>query len=165
MFRAARRAPVAGLPRRVEGDRLTRCQTASRRADPVQVETLHPSAGAPGAALAIDPHTVGADPTGLAWSVICCTVWHGSITWAHRYTLIYLIIIGRLRWTAQRPACRWYLVLARVQCLTVCPPTCHRRCTGSLCICCIVCAGIGQINRNAPVKPCKRFLCFVCNCA
>lgn len=42
-----RRAPAAGLPRRVEGASrcaLTadRCQIASRRADPVQVETLTP---------------------------------------------------------------------------------------------------------------------------
>lgn len=66
--------PAAGLPRRVEGARLTRCalvadrcQIASRRAwevsrlcraDPVQVETL--------------------TPPPLAWSAICCTVWHGS---------------------------------------------------------------------------------------
>lgn len=41
-FRAARRTPATGLPRRVEGVRLTRCQTANRRADPVQVETLTP---------------------------------------------------------------------------------------------------------------------------
>jgi len=41
-FRAARRAPAAGLPCRVEGDRLTRCQIASRRVDPVQVEALTP---------------------------------------------------------------------------------------------------------------------------
>lgn len=46
-FRTARRAPAAGLPRRVEGAGLTRCamtadrcQIASRRAAPVQVETL-----------------------------------------------------------------------------------------------------------------------------
>lgn len=49
LFRAARRAPAAGLSRRVESARLTRCaliadrfQIASRRADPVQVETLTP---------------------------------------------------------------------------------------------------------------------------
>ena len=34
---------------------------------------------------------------GLAWSAICCTVWHGSTTGARRCTLIYLIIIGGLR--------------------------------------------------------------------
>jgi hypothetical protein len=28
-----------------------------------------------------------------------------------------------------------------------------------LCVCCIVCAGIGQINGKDAVKPCKRFLC------
>lgn len=33
---------TAGLLRRVEGDRLTRCQIASRRVDPVQVEALTP---------------------------------------------------------------------------------------------------------------------------
>lgn len=52
--------------------RLIRCQGSSRqvwevsrprRADPV-----------PGAALASDLHTAGADPAGLAWSVICYTV-------------------------------------------------------------------------------------------
>jgi len=31
------------------------------------VETLTPSAGAPGAALASDPYTAGAAPAGLAW--------------------------------------------------------------------------------------------------
>ena len=48
-FRAARRAPAAGLPRRVECVKQTRraltadrCQIASRRADLVQVETLTP---------------------------------------------------------------------------------------------------------------------------
>lgn len=35
---------------------------------------------------------------GLAWSAVCCTVWHGSITGARLCTLIYLIIIGRLCW-------------------------------------------------------------------
>lgn len=47
--------------------------------------------GAPGAALASDPHTVGAEPAVLAWSAVCCTVWHGSITGgngAHLYTLL-----------------------------------------------------------------------------
>lgn len=48
-------------------------------------------------ALASNPQTVGADPAGLVWSAICCTVWRGSITGAHPCTLIYLIIIGRLR--------------------------------------------------------------------
>ena len=34
--------------------------------------------------------------TGLAWSAMCCTVRHGSITGTNRYTLIYIIIIERL---------------------------------------------------------------------
>lgn len=46
----------------------------------------------PGASLASDPQTVGADPAGLAWSAICCTGWHGSIIGTYPY--IYLIIIG-----------------------------------------------------------------------
>ena len=79
-FRAARRAPAAGLPRRVErASRCTvtagRCQIASRRDD----------------------------PAGLAWYAICYTVLHGSTTRAHRYAFIYLIIIGRLCWPVQRP--------------------------------------------------------------
>lgn len=47
------------------------CKIASRRADRVQVETL------------TFPQTVRADPAGLAWFAMRCT-------------LIYLIIIGRL---------------------------------------------------------------------
>ena len=42
------------------------------------------------------------DPAGLAWLVVCCTGWHGSITGAQLH-LIYLIIIGQLRWPVQRP--------------------------------------------------------------
>ena len=74
---------------------FSRALEASRRfrADLVQVETLTLSAGAPGVALASDPPMARADPAGLAWSAICCTVWHGSITGAHRCTLIYIIII------------------------------------------------------------------------
>lgn len=53
-----------------------------RRADP--------SASALGAALASDPHTAGADPAGLAWFAVCCT-------------LVYLIIIWRLCRPVQRP--------------------------------------------------------------
>lgn len=93
---------------------------------------------------------------GLAWSAMCCTVWHGSITGAHRCTLIYLIIIGRLCWPVQRPAWRRYLVLARGLRLTVCPPAWHRWCIGGLCIFCIVRAGIWQIDGNAAVNTCKR---------
>lgn len=91
--------PAAGLTRRVEGARLTRCQIASRRtwetsrprrADPVQVETLTSQqvrqvcTTDSVSALASDPQTVGADPAGLAWSAIYCA-------------LTCLIIIGRLR--------------------------------------------------------------------
>nr|DAZ64129.1 MAG TPA: hypothetical protein [Caudoviricetes sp.] len=39
----------------------------------------------------------------------------------------------------------------------VCPPAWRRLCIGGLCNCCIACAGMGQINGNAAVKPCKRF--------
>lgn len=86
--------PAAGLPRRVDGaSRCTltadRCQIASHRADPAQVETLTPQqvrrvcTADSVSALASDPHTAGADPAGLAWSAICCA-------------LIYIIIIERL---------------------------------------------------------------------
>nr|DAJ64413.1 MAG TPA: hypothetical protein [Caudoviricetes sp.] len=43
----------------------------------------------PSAALASDPQTVGADPAGLAWSAICCTIWHESITGTHHYIPYY----------------------------------------------------------------------------
>ena len=55
------------------------CQNASRRADPEQVETLTPQqvrrvcTADSVSALANDPHTVGADPAGLAWSVAVLT--------------------------------------------------------------------------------------------
>nr|DAZ40147.1 MAG TPA: hypothetical protein [Caudoviricetes sp.] len=42
--------------------------------------------------------------------------------------------------------------------MTICPPAWHRRCIGGLCGCCVVCAGIEQINGNAAVKLCKLFL-------
>lgn len=73
-----------------------------RRADPVQVETLTPQqvrrvcTADSVSALASDPHTVGDDPAGLAWSAICCTGWHGSITGDGLLPFIYLIIIGGL---------------------------------------------------------------------
>lgn len=113
--------PVVGLPRRVKGASqcamtADRRQIASRLDDPVQVETMTPqqvrrvrTAGSV-SALANDPHTAGSDPDGLAWSAICCTVWHGAITGAHPCTLIYLIVVWRLCWSVQRPARRWYLV-------------------------------------------------------
>lgn len=68
------------------------------RADPVQVETLAPQqvrrvCTADGvSALASSPQTAGADPAGLAWSALCCIVWHGSITGAHPCTLIYTLL-------------------------------------------------------------------------
>lgn len=68
--------------RRVEG--TSRCALT---VDPV------PDRKPPSAALASDPQTVGADPAGLAWSAICCTIWHESIT---GHPLIYIIIIGGL---------------------------------------------------------------------
>ena len=108
-FRAARRALAAGPPRRVKGaSRCTltadRCQSHFRRAwevsrprlaDPVQVETLthqqvrRVCTADSVSALSNNPHTVGADPAGLAWSAICCTVWHGAITGAHSYIPYY----------------------------------------------------------------------------
>lgn len=66
------------------------------RADSVQVETLTTQqvrrvcTADSVSALASDPQTAGADPAGLAWSAICCT-------------LIYLIIIGRLYRAAVLP--------------------------------------------------------------
>lgn len=50
------------------------------RADPVQVEALTPQQVRRVcitdtlSALARDPEAAGADPTGLAWSAMCCTV-------------------------------------------------------------------------------------------
>ena len=42
-------------------------------------------------ALVSDLQTAGADPAGLAWSAVYCTVWHGSITGAplHPYIPYY----------------------------------------------------------------------------
>lgn len=75
--------PAAGLPRRVEGARLTRCaliadrrQIASRRADPMQVGALTPQQvrrvciAETLSALASNLHTVGTDPAGLAWYAV-----------------------------------------------------------------------------------------------
>ncbi len=45
-----------------------------------------------GVALASNPQTVGADPAGFAWSVVCCTVLHGSITGAHPYIHYYNMV-------------------------------------------------------------------------
>nr|DAS23686.1 MAG TPA: hypothetical protein [Caudoviricetes sp.] len=73
-------------------------------------------------------------PAGLAWPAICCTVWHGSITGAHRCTLIYLIIIGRLRWPVQRPGVvvvSWYALEALRRCDTL------QHCTGDIIAACV----------------------------
>lgn len=130
LFRAARRAPAAGLPRRpCPADR---CQVSSRRA----WKASRPRR---------------ADPcTGCKPDALTRRRWHGlryaappGMDPRQGRTLIYLIIIGRLRWPVQRPAWR-------------------RWCIGGLCVCCIVCAGMGQIDGNAPVKPCKRFWRFGC---
>lgn len=71
---------VAGLPRRVEGARPPAAGRGKHR-DPAGLTLARltggdadPSAGAPGVALANDPHTVGAAPAGLVWSAMCCTV-------------------------------------------------------------------------------------------
>ena len=57
-----------------------RCQTASRRDDPIQVETLtHQhvrrvcTAGSV-SALAVNAQAADADPAGLEWSAVCCTI-------------------------------------------------------------------------------------------
>lgn len=89
------------------------CRAADRRADPVQVETLTPQqvhrvcTADTLSALASDPHTVGADPAGLAWSALCCIAWHRSI---HRRPLIYLIIIGGCAelYSVRCCGCIWY---------------------------------------------------------
>lgn len=100
-FRAARRAPAAGLPRRVErASRCAvtagRCQIASRRAwevsrrrrnDPVQVETPTPQQVRRVQQLPAIHKRRELPPPG----------WHGSITGGHLCTLIYIIIIGGLR--------------------------------------------------------------------
>nr|DAR04194.1 MAG TPA: hypothetical protein [Caudoviricetes sp.] len=88
------------------------------------------------------------------------------LAWIHNRAHSYIPYYNRrLRWPVQRPARRWYPVSVGMLRLMVCPPAWRSRCIGSLCICCIVCAGIGQISGNATVKPCKRFWRFGCiNC-
>ena len=66
--------------------RADRGQIASRRADPVQVETLTLCRCAGSVLLTACQHLLAIHPAGLAWSAICCTVWHGSITGAHPCT-------------------------------------------------------------------------------
>lgn len=98
---------LLNCPRRVEGAGLTRCALTA--------DTL--------SALASDPHTVGADSAGLAWSAICCTVWHGSITGrgAHCCTLIYPIIIGGCAelHSVRHSGCIWYVLEVLRRCDTL----------------------------------------------
>lgn len=84
-------------------------------------------------------------------------VWHGSITGARRYALIYIIIIGRLCWPAKRPVRRWYLVSAQAVRALVDAPTWHRRYYSRLCWS-VICGGrMWQITGKAPIKPCAPF--------
>ena len=62
------RAPAAGLPRRVEGARPP--ATRRDRSQDLAGVILY----GVGKALASDPHTVGADPAGLAWSALLYTL-------------------------------------------------------------------------------------------
>lgn len=85
--------------RRVEGARPQAAGRGKyrdrRRADRVQVETLTPQqvrrvcTADSVSALVSDLQTAGADPAGLAWSAVCCTVWHGSITGVRPYIHYY----------------------------------------------------------------------------
>lgn len=93
------------VPGRKHNARPTRCHANARRgkyrdrrrADRVQVETLTPQqvrrvcTADSVSALVSDLQTAGADPAGLAWSAVYCTVWHGSITGAplHPYIPYY----------------------------------------------------------------------------
>ena len=73
-------------------------------------------------------------------------------------------VASRRAWEASRPR-RADPVQVETLRLMVCPPTWRRWCICGLCGCCIVRAGIGQINGNATAKPCKRFWCLYCiNC-
>ena len=67
-FRAAHRALAAGLPCRVE--RVSRCALTADRCQ-ITSRRANPCTGCKPDALAAPP---------LAWSALCCTVWHGSIT-------------------------------------------------------------------------------------
>ena len=127
-----------------------------RRTDPVQVETLTPphqqarrvcTAGSV-SALASNPHMIGADPAGLARFAVCCT-------------LIYLIIIGcyPALYSVRRGGGIWIDGSAAFDGM---PSNVSQAVHSGLCGCCIVCAGMGQINGNAPVKPCALF-CSVCD--
>ena len=118
------------------------------RADPVQVETLT---------------SQQVRRAGMVCDVLRRLAWTHNR--ARSCTLIYLIIIGGCAklCSVQRGGCIW--VSVEVLHLTVCPPAWRRRHIGGLCGCCIVWAGIGQINEKPPVKPCKQFWRLGCiNC-
>lgn len=131
-----------------------------RRADLVQVETMTNqqvrrvcTAGSV-SALASDPHTERADPAGLAWSAICCTVWHGSITGG---APLYTFYNRRLCWPVQRPAWSWYLGMcwmASGRCDTL------QRGAGGIITACagLVLLAVERVNRGK--SPCKA-LCAV----
>ena len=134
MVPPARRAPAAGLPRRVEGAGLTRC------------------------AITADRCQIASRRAGMVCAMLHCLAWiHDRGAPLHPYIPYYN---RRLPCPVQRPACRWCLVSVRVLRLTVCLPALRGRYIGGLYICCIVCSGMGQINGNAAVKPCKRFWRF-----
>lgn len=67
---------AAGLPRRMEGARSPAAGRGKHRdpagLTPQRVRRVCTTDSV--SALASDPHTVGADPPGLLWSAICCTV-------------------------------------------------------------------------------------------
>lgn len=95
---------------------------------------------------------------GMVCAMLYCLAWiYNRDAPEHPYIHYYN---RRLCWLTQRPACRRYLVSVEVQRLTVCPPTWRSWRIVGLCGCCILCAGIWQINRNSAVKPCKRFWRF-----
>lgn len=105
-----------------------------RRADPVQVEALTPSAGAPGAELASDPQTAGAD----------------------RRTLIYLIIIGGCAelYNVRRGGGIWYTLEVLRRCDT------FQRGTGGVIS---ACSGLVSwaVNRSNRRKSHCKALCAV----
>lgn len=91
---------------------------------------------------------IGADPAGLARFEVCCT-------------LIYLIIIGGYPalYSVRRGGGIWIDGSAAFDGM---PSNVSQAVHSGLCGCCIVCAGMGQINGNDPVKPCALF-CSVCD--
>ena len=108
-----------------------------------------------GCALTADRCQIASRRAGMVCAMLYCLAWiYNRDAPEHPYIHYYN---RRLCCPVQRPAWRWYLVSVETQRLTVCPPARSRRCIAGLCGCCIVCAGMGQINGNAPVKPCKQF--------